>query len=96
MFCPILQSVFHKRHVSEDIASRPEFEQLPEEMTRGGSCVVNPLGEFIAEPVFSEEKNIYADIDLDKIPEGHFDFDPVGHYARKDVFHLEVDETKRT
>lgn len=80
----------------EDIASRPEFEQLPNEMTRGGSCAVNPLGEFIAEPVFSEEKIIYADIDLDKIPEAQFDFDPVGHYARKDIFQLEVNETKQT
>lgn len=80
----------------EDIASRPEFEQLPHEMTRGGSCAVNPLGEFIAEPVFGGEKIIYVDIDLDKIPEAQFDFDPVGHYARKDIFQLKVDETKQT
>lgn len=79
----------------DDIASRPEFEQLPHEMTRGGSCAVGPLGEFVAEPVFGEEKIIYADIDLDKIPEAQFDFDPVGHYARKDIFKLEVDESTR-
>jgi len=79
----------------EDIASRPEFESLPNELTRGGSCAVSPLGEFIAEPVFGREDIIYAEIDLDKIPEAQFDFDPVGHYARRDIFRLEVDETKR-
>lgn len=79
----------------EDIASRPGLESFPNEMTRGGSCAVNPLGEFIAEPVFGEETIVYADIDLDKIPEAQFDFDPVGHYARKDIFTLEVDERRQ-
>ncbi|MDQ0269325.1 putative amidohydrolase [Cytobacillus purgationiresistens] len=52
-----------------EINSREEFKSLPNELTRGGSCIVEPLGEYIAEPVFGEERIIYGDINLDKIAE---------------------------
>lgn len=32
---------------------------------------------------------------LGEITRGAFDFDPVGHYSRPDVFHLSVDERKK-
>lgn len=79
----------------EDISSRKEFEGLPNEMTRGGSCIVNPLGEFLVEPVLGKEEILYADIDLGKIAEAQFDFDVVGHYARPDVFQLVVNEQEQ-
>lgn len=79
----------------EEITSRKEFEKLPNELTRGGSCIVDPLGNFLVEPVMGEEKILYADIDLSKIAEGHFDFDVVGHYARPDVFQLIVNEEEQ-
>ncbi|GIN90137.1 carbon-nitrogen hydrolase family protein [Siminovitchia terrae] len=79
----------------EDISSRKEFEELPEELTRGGSCIVDPLGEFIVAPVFGEEKILYADIDLNKIAEAQFDFDVVGHYARPDIFQLTVNKQEQ-
>ena len=79
----------------EEISSRKEFEHLPNELTRGGSCIVDPLGNFVVEPVFGEEKIIYAEIDLDKIAESQFDFDVVGHYSRPDIFQLVVNEKKQ-
>lgn len=79
----------------EDIASRSELKNLPEELSRGGSCIVDPLGQFLVEPVFGEEKILYADIHLDKIPKAQFDFDVVGHYARPDIFQLVVNEKKQ-
>ena len=33
-----------------------------------------------------------ADLDLDEIGRGKFDFDVVGHYSRPDVFQLVVNE----
>lgn len=75
----------------EDIAER-ELGEFDHEMTRGGSCIVDPLGEFIVEPVIGREEILYADIDLSKITEAQFDFDVVGHYARPDVFKFEVNE----
>jgi nitrilase len=59
-------------------------------VTRGGSCIVNPLGEVIAGPVYDQEAVIIADVDVDDTVRGKFDLDTVGHYARPDVFELVV------
>ncbi len=58
----------------------------------GGSCIVDPHGTFLAEPNRSAESILIADIDLGEIARGTFDLDVVGHYARPDVFRLEVNE----
>jgi nitrilase len=62
-------------------------------LIRGGSCIIGPLGQVLAGPVFGEEAILTADTDLDDIPRARFDFDAVGHYARPDVFKLVVNET---
>jgi nitrilase len=41
------------------------------------------------------EEILFADIDLDEIAHGKFDFDVAGHYARPDVFRLSVDEAPK-
>lgn len=61
-------------------------------LMRGGSAIVGPLGEVLAGPAFDGETILYADIDLDEIVRGKYDFDVVGHYARPDIFALSVDE----
>lgn len=61
-------------------------------VTRGGSCIVNPLGDVIAGPVYDEEAILTADLDLGDTVRGKFDLDVVGHYARPDVFQLLVNE----
>ena len=85
-----------KSDYPEDIASSDEFKDLPEEMCRGGSCVVNPLGAFVVEPVIGKETIIYADLDLGQVAQGQFDFDVMGHYSRPDVFQLIVNTKKKT
>lgn len=57
----------------------------------GGSLIVSPLGEVLAGPLRGGEGVLTATIDLDDITRARFDFDPVGHYARPDVFTLHVD-----
>ena len=59
---------------------------------RGGSAIINPLGQVLAGPVFNEDVILTADIDLAEIARGKYDFDVVGHYARPDVFRLHVNE----
>lgn len=59
---------------------------------RGGSAIVNPLGQVLAGPVFGDETILTADLDLGDIARGKMDFDVTGHYARPDVFRLTVNE----
>jgi nitrilase len=46
----------------------------------------------LAGPHYEGEAVLVADLDLNEIPKGKFDFDAVGHYARPDIFQLTVDE----
>ena len=65
-------------------------------LSRGGSCIVGPLGQVLAGPDFASETILTAEIDLDDLTRARQDFDPVGHYARPDLFRLHVDETARS
>lgn len=64
-------------------------------VSRGGSSIIGPLGEVLAGPVLDQEALLTADLDMALIPRARYDFDPVGHYARPDVFRLHVDTTER-
>lgn len=59
---------------------------------RGGSCIVDPFGNFLAGPNTESEAILAAEIDLRQIIRGKYDFDVVGHYSRPDIFQLHVDE----
>lgn len=61
-------------------------------VTRGGSCIVDPFGNYLAGPNFESEAILVADIDLGQIARGKYDLDVAGHYARPDIFELRVDE----
>ena len=61
-------------------------------LMRGGSAIVNPLGRVLAGPHFGGETILTADLDLNEIGRGKFDFDATGHYSRPDVFQLNVNE----
>src|SRR5665213_606010 len=60
-------------------------------VSRGGSCIVDPLGTVLAGPLWGCEGHITAEIDLRAVTRGLYDFDPVGHYSRPDIFSLSVD-----
>jgi nitrilase len=65
-------------------------------LSRGGSCIISPLGEILAGPNYEGECILAAELDMGDIARGKFDFDAVGHYARPDVFRLVVDESPKT
>lgn len=60
-----------------DVASR-----FPEYVCRGGSCIVDPRGHYVTEPVWDEEAVIYAELDKSLTVSCKMEHDVVGHYAR--------------
>jgi nitrilase len=64
----------------------------PEEMCRGGSVIVSPLGKVLAGPLYGQEGILFADLDMAEIARSKYDFDVTGHYARPDVFQLVINE----
>jgi nitrilase len=61
-------------------------------LMRGGSSVISPLGKVLAGPNFEGETILTADLDLNDIGRGKFDFDVTGHYSRPDIFQLVINE----
>jgi nitrilase len=75
-----------------DLAGIEELDEQPNEICRGGSVIISPLGELIAGPLYGKEGILYADLDLMEVARGKLDFDVVGHYARPDIFKLVINE----
>ena len=66
----------------EDISN---FDRI---MCRGGSVVIDPLGNTLAGPAWDKEEVLTVELDMSLIAKSKLDFDPVGHYARNDIFQL--------
>ena len=64
-------------------------------LIRGGSLIVDPLGEVLAGPLLDSSGLIAAEIETDRIVQARYDFDVTGHYARPDVFSLKVDTRRK-
>lgn len=60
-------------------------------IAQGNTTIVGPDGEIIAGPLIGSEGILYAEVDATVAHRSRREFDPVGHYARPDVFRLVVD-----
>lgn len=89
--CQALQ----RRDVPYELAEHFTEMAGKEWVCRGGSCIVDPFGNYLAEPAFDSEALLTADLDLSQIARGKFDFDVTGHYARPDLFQLQVNESRQ-
>lgn len=74
--------------VSEDL--RGDTYRPEDWMSRGNTTIVGPDGAVLAGPLIGEEGILYADIDLNRIRQERHEFDVDGHYARPDLFTLQV------
>jgi nitrilase len=74
----------------DDLEYHFELDSQPEVMCPGGSCIVDPYGNYVAGPLLAEEGMLLADLDLGALTRTALDFDPAGHYDRPDVFQLTV------
>ncbi|MGI8798861.1 MAG: carbon-nitrogen hydrolase family protein [Pseudonocardia sp.] len=77
--------------IPADIPGRDElYGGADDWLSEGNSCIVGPDGELLAGPLVREEDIVTAELDLGRARRLRRLFDPVGHYARPDVFQLHV------
>jgi nitrilase len=60
-------------------------------LSRGNSVIVGPEGQILAGPLVDHEGIVVAELEVGEARVSRRQFDPVGHYARPDVFRLQVD-----
>ena len=84
--------VVRKDSYPKDLNTGSEIADLPEMVCRGGSCIIDPYGHYVTDPVWDEETIIYAELDMDLPAACKMEHDAVGHYARPDVLQLNVSE----
>ncbi|KAH8165672.1 hypothetical protein CIB48_g2581 [Xylaria polymorpha] len=59
--------------------------------SRGGSCIVSPLGEVLQGPLWEDEDGMLTvGVDFDDCLRGRLDLDVAGSYSRNDAFKLTV------
>lgn len=83
---------FTRSMYPDTLHCREEIQKLPELVCRGGSCIVDPYGHYVTEPVWDREAIIYAELDMEKVPMSRMEFDVCGHYSRPDVLELKVND----
>jgi nitrilase len=91
--CFVLSACQHMTRDAFSPSMRNKISDDPHHvLMRGGSVIVSPMGQVLAGPHHDGEAILMAQLDLQDIIKGKFDFDVVGHYARPDLFRLVVDE----
>lgn len=56
----------------------------------GGSAIIAPDGRYLAGPVFEQSTILTAELDLVEVDREAMTLDVTGHYARPDIFTLEI------
>src|SRR3954447_17066303 len=59
-------------------------------MSQGNAAIFDPDGAIVAGPLRGEAGMLIAEIDPTRTQRSRMQFDPVGHYARPDLFRLET------
>jgi predicted amidohydrolase len=62
---------------------------------RGGSAIIGPDGQYVAEPVFEQPSLIVREFDLGRLSEERMSLDVSGHYHRPELLRLDVVRSTR-
>jgi nitrilase len=92
--CWVLASgcAFQGRDISPAMPAKARLYEDPDEwINPGDSLVVAPGGRIVAGPLHEAFGLLYAEIDLERVGMARRNLDVAGHYARPDLFQLQVD-----
>ena len=84
--------IVRRNSYPQDLHEKSAIDRLPDIVCRGGSCVIDPFGPYLTEPVWDEETIIYTDLDMNLPTSCKMEHDAVGHYSRPDILELIVQE----
>ena len=84
--------IVRKSSYPDDLQTKKDIEDLSEMVCSGGSCIIDPYGHYVTQPVWNEETIIYADLDMQLAAACRMEHDAIGHYSRPDVLELIVRE----
>lgn len=85
------------RDLPDDFPQRARLYPVEEDwINPGDSVVIAPGGELLAGPLHQQQAVLYADVDPTRAASARRTFDVAGHYARPDVFTLQVDRRKQS
>ena len=76
-------------HLDKILANAPEI------LSTGGTCLAAPNGEWIIEPLATEEKLVIAEINHRRVREERQNLDIAGHYSRPDILQLKVNRERQ-
>ena len=68
----------------------------PAVLADGGSCISNPDGTWLIEPVVNKECLLIETLDFNRVLEERQNFDVAGHYSRPDVTQLVVNRERQS
>lgn len=83
----------HSRDIPRSLPGADELYPLDDDddwLARGNTAIVAPDGTVLAGPLTGQAGMLITTIDLSELTAARREFDPVGHYARPDVFQLTV------
>lgn len=83
---------FTKDMYPSTLVEQEEIARLKDDTCTGGSCIIDPYGHYVTEPVWNKEAIVYADLDMDKVPMSRMEFDATGHYSRPDILEFYVND----
>ena len=89
--------VLNARDLAAALPAAATIYPDPEEcINAGDSIVVAPGGKIVAGPMRNETGILYAGIDTASVGAARRSLDVVGHYARPDIFQLQVNSQRQT
>lgn len=89
-----LDTPLHEDDIPADLPGRAQISLGPDTWCRIGSAIIcDPYGGVAAGPMRREKGLLETDVDLEVVRQARQWFDVCGHYARPDLFSLNVDQS---
>ncbi len=90
--------ILHKNSIPKYLNLKPELiNSNSDYVLDGGSCIIDPNGNFILEPQYEKEEILYVDLPpLHDLYTERMNLATSGHYQRPDVFTFNVDRRRMT